>query len=138
MKRLLCTIVLAGLAGSPLAAQHKPALFVAETGDGFDMYLTAALEKKNVPATVVSSSSAAELTLKAAPVQVQKESTRMKVVKCIMQSCENTDDKASTSVKLVDRHGVVLWSYAIEYDDSSRKSMAETIAKRLKKEYFRQ
>lgn len=138
MKRLLCTIVLLACAGTPLVAERKPAIFVAETGDGFNIYITAALEKKNVPATVVTSADYAELTLKAAPVLVQKESARMKVVKCIVQSCANTDDKASTSVQLLDRHGVVVWSYSIDNDDGSRKSMAETIAKRLKRDYFKQ
>ena len=139
MKRLMiCTAVLVLWAGTSLVAERKPAIFVAETGDGFDIYITAALAKKNVPATVVASADSAELTLKAARVEVQKESGRMKLVKCIMQSCANTDDKASTSVQLLDRHGVVVWSYAIDKDDSSRKEMAESIAKRLKRDYFHQ
>ncbi len=139
MKRLFSTALFIICASTAVVGQaDKPAIFVAPTGDGFDMFVAAALAKKNVPATVVTSPEKAQLTLKATPVQVQKESARMKVVKCIVQSCANTEDKSSASVQLVDRKGVVLWSYATDDDDSSRKSMAESIAKHLKKEYFRQ
>ncbi len=139
MKRFFSTALFIICASTGVVGQaDKPAIFIAPTGDGFDMFVAAALAKKNVPATVVTSAEKAQLTLKATPVQVQKESTRMKVVKCIVQSCANTEDKSSASVQLVDRKGVVLWSYATDDDDSSRKSMAESIAKHLKKEYFRQ
>jgi len=138
MKPLLRASLLLMCTASGAWAQEKPAIFVSPTGDGFDVYLTAAMNKKNVPATVVTTSSGATLTLKAAQVQVQKESARMKVMKCVMQSCANTEDKASTSVQLMDKTGAVLWSYALDSDDASRKSMAETIAKRLKHDYFRQ
>lgn len=139
MKRLLTVgIFLLCSVSTVFAQDDKPAIFIPPTGDGFDVYITAAMTKKNVPATVVTSADGASLTLKAAQVQVQKESARMKVAKCIVQSCADTDDKASASVQLIDRGGVVVWSYAVDSDDGSRKSMAETIAKRLKRDYFRQ
>jgi hypothetical protein len=140
MKRRLLTIgVFLLCTASPVFAQDlRPAIFIPPTGDGFDVYIAAAMTKKNVPATVVTSPDHALLTLKAAQVQVQKESGRMKLVKCVMQSCANTDDKASTSVQLLDRGGIVVWSYAVDGDDGGKKSMAETIAKRLKRDYFRQ
>ena len=140
MKRRLLTVgILLLCTTAPVFAQDvKPAIFIPPTGDGFDVYIAAAMTKKNVPATVVTSAAGALLTLKAAQVQVQKESTRMKFAKCLMQSCANTDDKASTSVELLDRGGAVVWSYAVDSDDGGKKEMAETIAKRLKRDYFRQ
>lgn len=138
MKRLLCTALFVVCATAGVIGQDdRPSIFISPTGDGFDLFVAAALAKKNVPATVVTSADQAQFTLKATPVQVKKESTGMKVVKCFMQSCANTGDKASASAQLLDRRGTVLWSYATDDDDSSKKSIAESIAKHLKKEYFR-
>jgi len=136
MMRLLTFSVLVFSAATAFAQEAKPAIFIPPTGDGFEVYIAAAMSKKNVPATVVTTADAAALTLKAAQVEVQKESAKMKVAKCLFQSCENTEDSASTSVQLVDQQGVVVWSAAVEDEEGSRKSMAETIAKRLKKDYF--
>lgn len=139
MKRILSTGFFLICATTSVFAQDvQPAIFIPPTGDGFDVYIAAAIAKKNVPATVVTSPGDARLTLKAAQVQVQKQSARMKLAKCFLQSCANTEDTASTSVQLLDREGAVLWSYAIDHDDGSKKSMAEAIAKRLKRDYFRQ
>lgn len=121
-----------------LAQDGQPAMFIPPTGDGFEVFIAAAMAKKNVPATVVTSPDSAKLTLKAAQIAVKKESTKMKLAKCIMQSCANIGDTASTSVQLLDEEGAVLWSYALDRDDSTRKEMAETIAKRLKRDYFKQ
>ena len=138
MKRLLCTaLFVISATAAVIGADDRPSIFIPPTGDGFDVFVAAALAKKNVPATVVTSADRAELTLKATPVQVRKESAGMKVVKCFVQSCANTEDKASASAQLVDRHGTILWTYATDDDDSSKKSIAESIAKHLKKEYFR-
>ena len=139
MRRLFSTAVFIVCATTGTIGQAaRPAIFITPTGDGFDLFVAAALARKNVPATVVTSPDGAQLTLKTTPVEVQKESARMKVVKCLMQSCANTEDKASASAQLLDRKGIVLWSYATGDDDSSKKAIAESIAKHLKKEYFRQ
>jgi hypothetical protein len=139
MKRLLSTVFLMICTTTSIfAGEDRPNIFIPPTGDGFEVYIAAAIAKKNVPAHVVTAADSTALTLKAAQVQVQKESTRMKLAKCVLQSCMGTEDKASTSVQLLDCHGSVVWSYAVESDDASKKDMAETIAKRLKKEYFHQ
>jgi hypothetical protein len=139
MRRLLATGLFLLFAGTPLFGQlDKPGIFIPPTGDGFDVYIAAAMVKKNVPATVVSTPKGAHLTLKAAQVEIQRDSAKMKFAKCLLQSCANTEDRATTSVQLLDGSGAVLWSYAVERDDSSKKSMAETIAKRLKRDYFGQ
>ena len=139
MKRLMtCAAWLLAVGVTSASAQTaKPAVFIPPTGDGFESYLAAAMIKKNVPVSVVDTSERATLTLKAGQVQVQKESARMKVMKCVMQSCANTEDKASASVQLVNREGTVVWSYAVNGDRGEEKSMAETIAKHLKNDYFR-
>jgi hypothetical protein len=138
MKLLSALVLLACTTGTLFAQSTRPAIFVPPTGDGFDVYIAAALMKKNVPATIVTNEHDASLTLTTAQVQVQKESGRMKFVKCVMQACSDTSDKATTSVRLTNRAGAVLWSYATDGDDSSKKSLAETIAKRLKRDYFHQ
>jgi hypothetical protein len=80
----------------------------------------------------------ATFTLKAAQLEIQKESTGSKVVKCLFAYCADIEDKASTSVQLVDQDGTVVWSYAVNKGRGAknRQSMAEAIAKHLKSEYF--
>lgn len=70
--------------------------------------------------------------------EVQKESTGSKLVKCWFAYCADIDDKASTSVQLIDQDGTVCWSYAVNKGRGAknRQSMAEAIAKHLKGEYF--
>jgi len=52
----------------------------------------------------------------------------------------DTQDKASTSVQLVDANGTVLWSYSVNKGRGAKnmQSMAEAIASHLKGEYFHQ
>jgi D-arabinose 1-dehydrogenase-like Zn-dependent alcohol dehydrogenase len=135
---MTCGALLLAIGAASASGQTaKPWVYITPTGDGFDSYLAAAMIKKGVPVSVVDKSDRATLTLKAGQVQVVKESTRMKLMKCVMQSCANTEDKASASVQLVDRDGTVVWSYAVNGDHGEEKSMAETIAKHLKNDYFR-
>jgi hypothetical protein len=94
--------------------------------------------KKKVPANVIERADLATLTLKAAQVDVQKETTGSKVVKCLFAYCADTADKASTSVQLVDSNGTIVWSYSVNKarGAKNRQSMAEAIATHLKSEYF--
>jgi hypothetical protein len=145
MKRLL-TAVFVFLCAAPIATAQdikpatfvqKPAIFVPPTGDGFEVYVAAALTKKNVPATVVSSPDSAQLTLKAAPMPVRK--VRMKFSACVMGACGGGSGKPGPSAQLLDRDGAVIWSHTVETDDeSTKKEVAEEIAARLKRDYFRQ
>src|SRR5579864_7830640 len=90
MKRLTCVALLLVMDLTSASAQTaRPWVFITPTGDGFDSYLAAAMIKKGVPVSVVDRSDRATLTLKASQMQVQKESTRMKIMKCVMQSCAN-------------------------------------------------
>jgi hypothetical protein len=131
-------------APSSIAAQTStsvpaPAtIYVAATDDGFQTYIVAAILKKKVPANVIERADLATLTLKAAQVDVQKETTGSKVVKCLFAYCADTADKASTSVQLVDSNGTIVWSYSVNKarGAKNRQSMAEAIASHLKSEYF--
>ena len=122
------------------ASSTTPAtIYVEPTDDGFQTYVVAAILKKKVPANVVDKADLATLTLKAAQVQVQKETTGSKVVKCLFAYCADTQDKASTSVQLVDGSGKIVWSYSVNKGRGAKnlQSMAEAIASHLKSEYFR-
>jgi hypothetical protein len=125
---LLCT--------STAVLAQGPAIHIPATGDGFDTYLAAAIAKKNVPARVVERADRATLTLKASPVEVRKDATSTKVMKCVFSSCDGIDGRASASVKLVDRDGTVVWSYSVSGDRDEKSRMAEAIAKHLKNDYF--
>jgi len=138
MRRLLLLVCLV-LVGSIAAAQSNfPTLYVQPTDDGFETYITAAILKKKVPVIVTTNADRADYVLKAAQVDVQKETTGSKVVKCLFASCAGTEDKASTSVQLT-RGDAVVWSYAVNKGRGAknRQSMAEAIAEHLTKEYLR-
>jgi hypothetical protein len=148
MKRLVCaSLVFASIASSSVVAAgrqtpqpgEKPAMiYVEPIDDGFETYIVAAILKKKVPASVVEKPEMATLTLKASKVEEHKETTGSKVVKCLFAYCAGTEDKANTSVQLVDSNGVVVWSYAVNKarGEKNRQSMAEAIASHLKGEYF--
>jgi len=138
MKRMLLATALA-LVGVVASAQSNfPTLFIQPTEDGFETYITAAMLKKKVPVTVVTKADGADLALKAADVEVQKETTGSKVVKCLFASCAGTEDKASTSVQLT-KGDAVVWSYSVNKGRGAknRQSMAEAIAEHLKGDYLK-
>lgn len=138
MKRTLAAGLVVLCASTLLLAQSaRPAIFIAPTGDGFEVYIAAAIQKKNVPASVVTEAKDATLTLKAAQVDYKKQSKGMKVTKCLIQACANTGDKGSASAQLLDKRGAILWTCAVDDDDTSKKELAEMIASKLKKDYFR-
>jgi hypothetical protein len=138
MKKVgLIFLLLSCAAQAAFAQPAAPAIHILPTGDGFENYLAAAIAKKNVPARVVERADRATLTLKASPVEVKKDSSSTKVMKCVFSSCAGIDERASTSVRLVDREGTILWSYSVRGDRDEKKWMAESIAKHLKSEYFR-
>ncbi len=139
MKRAVQVLFVLACAATASAQSADPAILVQPTGDGFDVYLSAAMAKKHVPARLVDATDAATLTLRATQVAVHKDTAGVKVMKCLFNSCDGIDGNSSVSVQLVDRRGTIVWSYAVNRDggDNDRKSMAEDIAKRLKKDYFK-
>ncbi|MGA2001621.1 MAG: hypothetical protein ABSG52_16680 [Terriglobales bacterium] len=137
-KRFGLFLLLVFTAGA-VAQTPKPTLYIEPTGDGFDVYLAAALTKKGVPVTVVDQPGNATFTLKAAPLEIKKETTGSKVTRCLFLYCAGIEDKANTSVALF-KDGGVQWSYSVNKGrgEKNRQSMAEAIAKHLKSEVFRQ
>jgi hypothetical protein len=138
MKRFGLVAMLLLCASGASAQNGGTTIHIAPTGDGFDNYLAAAMTKKHVPAALVDNADGATLTLKASPLQGRKDSTSTKVLKCVIGGCNGIDGRASTSVKLVDRQGTIVWSYSVSGDQDEKGRIAEAIAKHLKSDYFRQ
>jgi hypothetical protein len=104
--RLLLTLLFAFIATAALGQTDKPRLFIVPTTDGFEVYLGAAMIKKNVPVSVVDKLDTSLYTLKAAQVEIKQESTGSKVVRCLFAYCAGIEDKGSTSVQLLSKDGV--------------------------------
>jgi len=132
--------VIVAILAAPMHAQstEKSTLYITPSEDGFEVYLSAAMHKKGVPVSVVSIPDNAAFTLKTAQIDVTTESTGSKVARCILLNCAGNSDKASTSVQLISKEGVVEWSYAVNKGrgQKNRQSMAEAIAKHLNDDYF--
>ena len=86
----------AHVAGDRVATPNdsRPAFYVAPPGDGFEVYLAAAVHKKGVPVRVVDKEENATLILRAAPVEEKKVSTGSKVVNCLFLYCGGNSNKA--------------------------------------------
>lgn len=135
MKKLGILVVLFAASLPLLAQQSRPTIFV-QAQDGFDTYLAAAIAKKGVPADVVTDQSKATYILKAAPVEIQKESTGGKIARCLFADCVGIEDKGNVAVQLIDPSSTkVLWGYSVNKQRGGAKneqSMAEAVAKHLK------
>jgi hypothetical protein len=122
----------------PALEQHdRGSLYIAPTGDGFEVYLAAAVVKKGVPVTVLDHESGSTYTLKAAKIETKQVGGGTKLVNCLFASCAGNEDKGNTSVQLV-QDGVIKWSYSVNKGrgEKNMQSMAEAIAKHLKGEFF--
>lgn len=135
--RRLVVVAFAFLPFAVAAQPSRPTVYIAPTGDGFEVYLAAAIVKKGVPVDVVDHEDGATYTLKAAGVETQKVGQGTKVVNCLFAYCAGNSDKGNTSVQLV-QSGTIKWSYAVNKarGEKNRQSMAEAIAKHLKSEFF--
>ncbi len=78
MSRLLLALAITFAAASASAQTQKHMIYIEPTEDGFEVYLTAAMHKKGVPVSVVSNPELAAFTLKAAQIEVEKQSTGSK------------------------------------------------------------
>jgi len=121
-----------------VAGSRSTTLFVTPTGDQFDVYISAALVKKGVPAAITTDSAAATYVLKASAVEIQQQSTGSKFARCIFASCAGIEDRGTTSVQLLSGTTVV-WSYSVNKGrgQKNRQALAEAIAKHLKNEFFK-
>ena len=117
---------------------EKPSLFIANSLDGFEVYLAAAMVKKEVPVRVLDHEEGATYVLKAAKIETKQVGGGTKLVNCLFAYCAGNEDKGNTSVQLVEG-GEIKWSYSVNKGrgEKNRQSMAEAIAKHLKSEFFK-
>jgi hypothetical protein len=114
-----------GKSGATIPAGSK--VYVAPM-DGFETYLKAALDKKNVPLTVVENKQDAEYEI-TGTASTQKAGTAKKI---IMGSWHS---KEEASIQVADlKTGVVVFAYSYANQNSAhgKRSSAEACAKHLK------
>jgi hypothetical protein len=137
MKRTSLTAVIVFiLVATVFAAEPvtKKAVYI-EPQQGFETYLAAAMQKKNVPADVVMDKSKAQYWLIVAPIEVHKESSGSKIARCLFAYCAGIEDRGNVSVQLVESSSTkVVWAYSVNKAKGQKntQSMAEAIAKHLK------
>jgi len=133
MKRVALALVL--FASTAFAEIGRPTVYI-EPQNGFETYLAAAFSKKNVPADIVTDQTKATYVLKAAPVEIQKESTGGKIARCLFASCAGIEDKGSVSVQLIETNTTkMVWAYSVNKQrggGKNQQSMAEAVAKHCK------
>jgi hypothetical protein len=122
-----------------LALAQSRTIFIPPTSDGFEVYLTAAMSKKKVPVAVSTVEEKADLVLKASEVEVHKVGTGTKVLNCLFAYCGGNADKGTTSVQLINKDGLVIWSYSVNKGrgEKNKQSLAEAIAKHLNDDYLK-
>ena len=127
----------AASSGAPATVQGRPTIFITPTEDNFEVFLSAAMMKKEVPVTITTKAEGAELVLKASAVEIQQQSTGSKIARCLFAYCAGMEDRGLTSVQLL-RGDTVAWSYSVNKGrgQKNRQSLAEAVAKHLKSEYF--
>jgi hypothetical protein len=120
----------------PATAQATRSTVYLDAHNGFDTYLAAAIEKKNVPVDIVTDQTKATYVLKASPVEITTESTGGKIARCLFAYCVGIEDKGNVSVQLIEVSSTkVLWTYSVNKQRSGSKneqSMAEATAKHFK------
>ncbi len=137
--RKVVMILLATVCCSALVSAQSRVIFITPTADSFEVYLAAAMSKKKVPVSVSTVADKADLTLKASEVEVQKVGTGTKVLNCLFAYCGGNADKGTTSVQLIDKEGLVVWSYSVNKGrgEKNKQSLAEAIAKHLNDDYLK-
>lgn len=128
---LFAVLLFSSLSFAQLA---RPTVYI-EPQQGFETYLAAAMTKKSVPADIVTDPTKATYVLKTAPVEIQKESTGGKVVRCLFAYCAGIEDKGTVSVQLVETNSSKeMWAYSVnkQRGGKNEQSMAEAVAKHFK------
>lgn len=138
-RAVLSAVIALSVVTPVFAQQEKPSLYITPTPDGFEMYLAAAMLKKGVPVTVLDHEEGSTYTLKAALIETKQVGGGTKLVNCLFAFCAGNEDTSNTSVQLV-QAGTIKWSYSVNKGrgKKNRQSMAESIAKHLKSEFFHQ
>jgi hypothetical protein len=124
MMTLLTTI---SFAATPVRVPAGSKIYVAP-GDGFDTFLTAALDKKKVPVTVVADKDKADFILEAS-----SQSEKAGWARTIFLAQTGSNEEAS--VRLTNaKTSEVVFAYAVHKRNSmhGKQSSAEACAKHLK------
>ena len=103
-------------------------VFIGPIESGYDIYLAAAIHKKQVPVVMVTDREKAEYEMSGV-----SESEKAGWAKIVFWG--DTSSKEQASVKLVDlKTGTVVWGYNVNKSSSARgkQSSAESCAKHLK------
>ena len=103
-------------------------VFIGAIEGGYDIYLAAAMHKKEVPIVMVTDRDKADFEMSGV-----SESEKAGWAKIVFWG--NTSSKEQASVKLVDlKTGTVVWGYNVNKGSSARgkQSSAEACAKHLK------
>jgi hypothetical protein len=129
MKAFVFFCVLLSL--SAARAQERPTLYISPAADGFEMYLSAAIQKKHVPVTIVTRAEDAEFVLESSAIHnhAQPAAARYPPVEC--------KDCGPAGVQLLKAEAVT-WSYVVTNGRGQKnpQSLADEIAKHLKADYF--
>lgn len=113
----------------------KPAIYIVPA-EGFQVTLTAAMQKKQVPVSILTDQTGAQYLLESTPIQVKTQTTGSKFARCIFADCIGIEDRSSVAVQLVDvKSKQIVWAYTVHKQRGGAmndQSMAEAIAKHLK------
>jgi hypothetical protein len=117
----------------------QPRIFV-KAEPGFAVSLTAALSKKQAPATIVLDEKSADYILQSASVAAKEESGASKIARCLFAYCIGIEGNSSVSVQLVRvSDSSVVWAYQVRKANGGPvgiQSLSEAIAKHLKNEFL--
>ncbi len=116
------------VAGGPVQTVPAGSKIYIEAADGFDTYLTAALQKKKVPVSVVEDKEKADYHLSGV-----SDHQKAGWAKTVFLGQIHSDEQAS--VKLVNiKTGEVVFAYAVNKKNSlhGRQTAAEACAKHMK------
>jgi hypothetical protein len=151
MKRLTTLFAALLICGSTLAFSQAPVKDAVPTpkpgtifikGDtDFAVAISAAMQKKDVPATIVIDEKNAEYILQSSSVATEHESGLGKIARCAFAYCAGIGGSTNVSVQLVRvSDSAVVWAYQVKKGNEGShgvQSMSEAIAKHLKSEYFK-
>ncbi|HEY1648903.1 MAG TPA: hypothetical protein VGF96_13030 [Terracidiphilus sp.] len=139
LARLLAVGILPFAAHSFCQSPSQPRIFV-KAEPGFGVALTAALNKKHAPATIVLDQNAADYVLQSASVAAKQESGASKIARCLFAYCIGIEGTSSVSVQLVRvSDSSVVWAYQVRKANGGPEgiqSLSEAVAKHLKKEFL--
>ena len=142
MKRAVLAVftLLFLVAAKPTSAQ-QPKVFIDDADTNFTNALTAAMIKKEVPATVTTDKGKADLILQVAPVDAKQESGLGKIARCAFAYCAGINGQSEVSVRLLKtQDSTVVWAYQVRKGNGGPggvQSLSEAVAKHLKDDYLK-